>query len=317
MQGYHFNATTNVHIRCELQKSNLPMNIPADQYQISKNTVFKWKNRNGQDDRSSRPHTIHYSLSALEKEIINSARRSSWLPLEEITEVAQQANPAALRIAVYRTLRAAGLNKVPQQEREKAKKFKAYEPGYLHIDVTYCPKLDGVKWYLFVAIDRATRLILYELYDAKTAENAEDFIHKCLAFFPFQITHILTDNGLELTNALLKSKNGKPCAKPSRVDGLCKKENIKHRLTKPHTPKTNGMVERANGIIKSSTIPKEQYANKQSMEAHLLEFLVFYILYRRHGSLKREIGVKTPYEAVEKPVVSKAEPWYELKPEIF
>ena len=174
-----------------------------------------------------------------------------------------------------------------------------------------------MKWYLFVAIDRATRLILYELYDAKTAENAEDFIHKCLAFFPFQITHILTDNGLEFTNALLKSKNGKPCAKPSRVDELCKKENIKHRLTKPHTPKTNGMVERANGIIKSSTIPKEQYANKQSMEAHLLEFLVFYILYRRHGSLKREIGVKTPYEAVEKPVVSKAEPWYELKPEIF
>ncbi|HPM89361.1 MAG TPA: DDE-type integrase/transposase/recombinase [Tenuifilaceae bacterium] len=192
-----------------------------------------------------------------------------------------------------------------QQEREKAKKFKTYEPGYLHIDVTYCPKLDGVKWYLFVAIDRATRLILYELYDAKTAENAEDFIHKCLAFFPFQITHILTDNGLEFTNALLKSKNGKPCAKPSRVDELCKKENIKHRLAKPHTPKTNGMVERANGIIKSSTIPKEQYANKQSMEAHLLEFLVFNILYRRHGSLRRELGVKTPYEAVEKPLVFK------------
>ncbi|MDY0254189.1 MAG: hypothetical protein RBR30_07220 [Tenuifilaceae bacterium] len=33
--------------------------------------------------------------------------------------------------------------------------------------------------------------------------------------------------------------------------------------------------------------------------------------------MKRELGVKTPYEAVEKPVVSKAKPWYELKPEIF
>ena len=28
---------------------------------------------------------------------------------------------------------------------------------------------------------------------------------KCLAFFPFKITHILTDNGLEITNRLLKS----------------------------------------------------------------------------------------------------------------
>lgn len=158
MQRYHSNASTNVHIRCELQKSNLPMNIPAAQHQISKNTVFKRRSRNGQDDRSSQPHTIHYSLSAQEKEIMNSARRSSWLPLEEITEVAQQVNPAASRIAV--TLRAAGLNKVPQQEREKAKKFKAYVPGYPHIDVTYCPKLEGVKWYLFVAIDKGYPIYL-------------------------------------------------------------------------------------------------------------------------------------------------------------
>jgi len=54
----------------------------------------------------------------------------------------------------------AGLNKVPQKEREKAKKFKEYEPGYLHIDVTCCPKLDGVKWDLFVAIDRAVRAFI-------------------------------------------------------------------------------------------------------------------------------------------------------------
>jgi len=40
-----------------------------------------------------------------------------------------------------------------------------------------------------------------------------------------------------------------------------------------------------------------------------MKFLVFYLLYRRHGSLKRELGVKPAFEAVEN--------WYELKPEIF
>ncbi len=45
------------------------------------------------------------------------------------------------------------------------------------------------------------------------------------------------------------------------------------------------------------------------MENHLLEFLVFYLLSRRYGSLKRELGVKTPFDAVKK--------WHELKPEIF
>lgn len=57
---------------------------------------------------------------------------------------------------MYRTLLAAGLNKVPQQEKEKAKKFKAYEPGYLHIDVTYLPMFAGEKTNLFVAIECAT-----------------------------------------------------------------------------------------------------------------------------------------------------------------
>jgi hypothetical protein len=44
------------------------------------------------------------------------------------------------------------------------------------------PKFDNVKYYLFVAIDRATKTMYYEMYDAKTSENAEDFINKCLTF---------------------------------------------------------------------------------------------------------------------------------------
>jgi len=44
---------------------------------------------------------------------------------------------------------------------------------------------------------------------------------------------------------------------------------------------------------------------------------VYYMLYRRHGGVRKELGVKTPFQAIEKPVVSKAEPWFMLKPEIF
>ncbi|HAL64993.1 MAG TPA: hypothetical protein DCP10_05450 [Bacteroidales bacterium] len=53
------------------------------------------------------------------------------------------------------------------------------------------------------------------------------------------------------------------------------------------------------------------------MNNALITFLVHYMLYKRHRGLRRELNVKTPYQAVEKPVVSKAEPWFELKPEIF
>jgi hypothetical protein len=45
------------------------------------------------------------------------------------------------------------------------------------------------------------------------------------------------------------------------------------------------------------------------MKEDLTNFLIHYNLYRRHGGLRREFKVKTPFNAVER--------WYELDPKIF
>ena len=132
---------------------------------------------------------------------------------------------------------------------------------------------------------------------------------ECIDYFPTGITHVLTDNGLEFTNRLLKNKKGEYCTKSSKLDVLCEKNKIDHRCTKPFTPKTNGMVEKANDIIKRGTIKKTSYKSLEEMNEDLMNFLVHYNLYRRHGSLRKELKVKTPFNAVEK--------WYELDPEIF
>jgi len=308
-QAYHSNAVTNIHIRYDINGSNLKNNEIALKYNISCPTVIKWKSREEFEDRSSRPHKIKYSLTELEKTLVLTIRSLTWWALDEITEMVFPENPLTKRSAVYRTFVKENVNKVPQKEKDKAKKFKEYEPGYLHIDVTYLPKINGVKYYLFVAIDRATRLMYYKVYTAKTSKNTEFFMNECLAFFPFNITHVLTDNGLEFTNRLLKSKKGKHNAKPSKLDNICEANNIDHRLTKPATPKTNGMVERVNNTIKKGTIKRNKYDDKILMNEDLMSFLVHYILYRRHGSLRKELNVKTPFNAVEK--------WNEIKPEIF
>ena len=60
------------------------------------------------------------------------------------------------------------------------------------------------------------------------------------------------------------------------------------------------MVERVNGTIKNNTILKTNYDNKVDMNADLIQFLVYYNLNRRHGSLRKEINVKTPFQAIEK-----------------
>ncbi len=308
-QVYHSNASTNVRLRCEINKSILSNNQLSLNYGISENTVNKWKNRTVFEDKSSKPAVIHYALSALEMAVVMQLRMLTWWALDEITEILNPKEPRKIRSAVYRTFVREGVNKVPEKEKEKAKKFKEYEPGYLHIDVTYLPKINGIKYYLFVAIDRATRTLYYEVYDAKTSSNTEDFVNKCFDFFPFVITHILTDNGLEFTNRLLKSKKGESCKTPSKLDVLCEKNNIQHRLTKPFTPKTNGMVEKANDIIKTGTIKRNEYTDSEMMRIDLNRFLIHYNLYRRHGSLRKELNVKTPFDATEK--------WYEIKPEIF
>ncbi len=73
----------------------------------------------------------------------------------------------------------------------------------------------------------------------------------------------------------------------NELEEVCKANYIE-RLIQPNTPKTNGMVERANGIIKKETIIKENYANiyiehsrnKEKMNEALMAFLVYYMLYR-------------------------------------
>jgi len=308
-QVYHSNAITNLHIRSEIRNSYSTNLDLAKKYNTSIATISKWKNRVLLADNSSAPKNISYALSDIEQSLITSIRKTTWLPLDEIWEMMLEQSNTITRSSVYRTFCRNDINKVPQVKKDKAKKFKEYEPGYLHIDVTYLPKFNGIKYYLFVAIDRATRTLYFQVYDAKTSENTELFINNCLEFFPFQITHVLTDNGLEFTNRLIKSKKGNLCTKLSKLDIVCQDNKIDHRLTKPATPKTNGMVERVNGTIKNGTILKEKYENLNEMISALNVFLIHYMLYRRHGGVRKELNVKTPFKALEK--------WYELKPELF
>ena len=49
----------------------------------------------------------------------------------------------------------------PASPRALHKPFKAYEPGFVHVDVKYLPQMADQtrRSYLFVAIDRATRWV--------------------------------------------------------------------------------------------------------------------------------------------------------------
>ena len=296
-----------MHSREIIQQSTLTNSELAERFRINEKTVSKWKNRAYLVDKSSRPRTIQRSLTDLEREVIRVVRTLTWLELDDLVESVLPSMPKANRSNVYRTLRDFGVNRVPEEKKEQAKKFKEYEPGYLHIDVTYLPQLNGIKRYLYVAIDRATRLMYFKVYTNKTALNAVYFLEACESYFPFYISHVLTDNGAEFTDKFTNRKNR--ASGNHKFDMACIWGHIDHRLTAPATPKTNGMVERVNGTIKGATIKVLTYKDEVELKADLDKFLVYYNINRRHGSLKRELKVRTPFEAVEC--------WYRINPEIF
>ena len=69
------------------------------------------------------------------------------------------------------------------------------------------------------------------------------------------------------------------------------------------------MVERVNGLIKSATVGKFSYGSVKEMTQELEKYMYYYNTTRRHGSLQRELGVKTPVEAVKR--------WANLNENIF
>lgn len=303
---YHSNATTNQKQRLRIQQSHKSCGALARQLEVSRATVHRWKQRDSPQDRGSRPQAIHYALDA-EGEALVLFLRGQGLSLDDVADAARQVLPHARRASVHRLLVRQGVSRLPRQEQQapgQPSAFKEYGPGYLHIDCFYLPKLEGAKRYCFVAVDRATRLAFLAVYEHKDKAAATDFLARCLAFFPFRIEKVLTDNGREFTLEGFRNRYG-PAKAVHPFALVCQGQRIEHRLTRPYTPKTNGLVERMNGLTKENTTRRTTYQTAGEMIADLDGWFVRYNCCRRN----RRIGGKTPYEA--------ACDWYDKQPDIF
>lgn len=304
----HSNAATCPKQRLFIQHSPQPYRVLAEQFRVALGTIHHWKHQAHPHDRSCRPHTIHYALPDQEAQMVLWMRRTGQLALDDLLEAAQAVLPQVRRSSLHRLLVRHDCNRLPRQQPQDSGQpgtFKAYGPGYLHLDCFYLPQLQGHKHYCFVAIDRATRLVYLGVYQNKNKEAATDFLAHCLEFYPFKIEKILTDNGREFTLATFKNRWGTKTKQAHPFSLLCQAHQIEHRQTKPYTPKTNGLVERTNGLIKAGTTKRHRYQNAPQMRADLQAWFVQYNFYRPH----RRIGRITPYAAVCD--------WYVKQPAIF
>ena len=73
-------------------------------------------------------------------------------------------------------------NLLTEEKKSKPKKFKTYPPEYLHIDMKYLPKVDKVRYFLFVAIGRNARLVIITMYPGSGIKEAVKFLQHCIHF---------------------------------------------------------------------------------------------------------------------------------------
>jgi transposase InsO family protein len=287
MLAIHPNARTTPAVRAEIARSSEPSGVLARRFGVSTETVRKWRKRGptGCQDRSSRPRKLPWKASEEERAVVCALRRSTGFPLDDLTFVVRHFLPHLNRDAVYRILKAEGLNRrpAPAEPETPAGKFKEYELGFVHVDVKHLPKLrtaDGElrKRYLFVAIDRRSRLVHLAVKDDETEASAKAFLEEALAAFPFRVTRVLTDRG--------------SCFTAEGFEKLCRDLGVEHRKTKPYTPRTNGMAERFNGRVQREVLGIT-VASHRDLERLLAGFNQAY-----NARRQRVLGGRSPDEIV-------------------
>lgn len=304
----HKNATTTPRIRAEIQVSKEPMRVLAQRFGVSVCTIARWKKRASVHDASHTPHRLQTTLTPAQESIVLVLRKSLGLSLDDLLAVVREfIHPTISRAALHRMLKRHGVSarEALSVDRPRTKPLKAYEPGFVHIDVKYLPQMadETTRRYLFVAIDRATRWVFVRVYASKSATNARRFLKELHKAAAFRIRTILTDNGKEFTDRFITRGERTPTGR-HQFDQLCEELGIEHRLTRPKHPQTNGMVERFNGRI-ADILRTHHFHSGEELEATILRYVWLY----NHQLPQKALGHVSPIQAMKQ--------WQRSHPELF
>ena len=306
----HKLARTTPAVRAEMALSADSVAVLACRHGVSESTARKCKGRSSPHDRSHTAHKLQTTLSPAQEIVAVELRRTLLLPLDDLLAVTREFMcPAVSRSGLDRCLRRHGVGNLdalkPAKPEGAHKAFKAYEPGYLHMDVKRLPQMleETKRRYLFVAIDRATRWVFVAVKADKTAASAKAFLNALHKACVIKIVKLLTDNGKEFTDRLFTSRERGPSGN-HEFEQLCKALGIEHRLTKPKSPQTNGMVERFNGRV-SDVLNTHRFVSGQDMQETLMRYTALY----NHQFPQSALKSKTPIQAMKD--------WYKTHPHLF
>ncbi len=293
---YHHHARLTLHGREQLAKSvvegRLSLCEAAAEHRLSRQTAAKWVRRYrdhglaGLSDWSSRPHRLRQPTSPELAARVERLRRERWTG----HRIAQQTGLS--RATVSRILRRLKLSRVRDLEpRPPVQRYEhALAGDLLHLDIKKLGRIirpshrvtgdrrdsvDGAGWeYVHVAIDDHSRIAFSAIYPDEKANSVVAFLAEALAYYErlgIRFKAILTDNG--------------PAYRSRAMAATCKALGLKHRFTRPYTPRTNGKAERFIQTALREWAYARSYSNSNERSQELRSWLHQYNWHRPHSSL--------------------------------
>lgn len=296
---YHYHARLTIVRREQLAQSvldgRLSLKEAEAEFKLSRQSAAKWVRRYrdqglaGLRDRSSRPHRSPRSTSEERIMEVERLRRQRWTGVR----IAQQLglSPAT----VCRILRRLKLNRVRDLEPQlPPNRYEHAAPGDLvHLDIKRLVRIqrpshrvtgdrrDGVKGigaeFLHVAIDDYSRVAFMAMYPDQTESSATHFLYSATAWFArlgIATRGLLTDNG--------------KCYTAHRFRQACQQLGIRHRRTRPYTPRTNGKAERFIKTVLNEWAYAYTFHNSADRAASLPAWTHQYNWHRPHASLNHQ-----------------------------
>lgn len=295
---YHHHARLTIVRREELAKrvveGRLSLKEAEAEFKLSRQSAAKWVRRYreqgvvGLRDRSSRPRRSPRRTSEERVREIEQLRRERWTGVR----IAQQLglSPAT----VSRVLRRLKLNRIRDlEQRIPPNRYEHAAPGDLvHLDIKRLVRIqrpshrvtgdrrDGVKGigaeFLHIAIDDHSRIAFTAMYPDQTERSSTHFLARATAWFHqlgIQTRRVLTDNG--------------PCYNAHRFRRACAQLGLKHRRTRPYTPRTNGKAERFIQTALREWAYARTYQNSDERTSSLPVWTHQYNWHRPHASLNQ------------------------------
>jgi transposase InsO family protein len=264
----------------------------AAAFRVSARTAGKWVGRFQQDgreglmDRSSRPRRSPRQVAEPIRQRVVELRRERkaafWIARETGLSTA----------TVSRILRRARLSRWRDlNPRPPVVRYEHERPGdLLHLDIKGMTRFTEVSrradgrlrgkrkhpgfCALHIAIDDRSRVAFTRMLPDQQAGTTIGFLREATAFFAernVQIRALLTDNG--------------SAYRSHRFRAVCDQMQLKHRRTRPYTPRTNGKAERFIQTALREWAYAEHWSSSQERDDQLQPWTDFYNHQRPHGSL--------------------------------